>query len=256
MGTPSDEFVQNAAQLLAQASRVACLTGAGVSAESGVPTFREAHTGLWTRFDPMELASQEGFAADPGLVWRWYVERLCMVEDAMPNAGHIALAQLESVLSQFTILTQNVDNLHERAGSQSVVHLHGSIAAFRCSGCRRPYALQAGDRNTTMPPTCPACGAYVRPDVVWFGELLPDEALENAWTKAESCDVMLVVGTSGVVYPAAQLPYLAKRAGSVIIDVNVEANPISEMADLFLQGPSGEVLPRLVKAIERIENEA
>jgi NAD-dependent deacetylase len=235
-----------AAQLLAAARTVACLTGAGVSAESGVATFRDSDTGLWSQFDPAQLASQQGFAADPGLVWRWYMQRLDKVSAVQPNPGHLALSELESLVPEFTLITQNVDDLHERSGSRSVLHLHGSISHFRCNACRTPYTLTHEDRLADTPPICPQCGDLVRPDVVWFGEMLPRETLAQAQRAAESCDIMLVVGTSGEVYPAAELPYVAQENGAAIIEVNPERTPITPLANVVLNGPSGEVLPRLL----------
>lgn len=248
-----NEQIHQAAELIANAQHVACLTGAGVSAESGVPTFREAQTGHWSRFDPQRLASQAGFAADPGLVWRWYMDRLQSVsERAQPNAGHMALAQLAALVPRFTLITQNVDDLHERAGSQDVIHLHGSIGRFRCNECQREHMLQTEERTADMPPACSACGGPVRPDVVWFGEMLPSGPVDAAWEAASSCGVMLVVGTSGIVYPAAQLPYLASEAGATVIDVNPEAGALAEITDLFLQGPSGEVLPQVMETVSAL----
>ncbi|MBP6440461.1 MAG: NAD-dependent deacylase [Caldilineaceae bacterium] len=243
------EMLQMAAHLLAAAQRIVCLTGAGVSAESGIPTFRDAQTGLWARCDPMQLASQEGFAAAPGLVWRWYMERLRTVEHAAPNSGHVALAQLEQQACNFTLVTQNVDDLHERAGSRAVMHLHGRIDHFRCNLCTFEHTLTPSERTAPLPPPCIACGGPVRPGVVWFGEALPVRVLDHAWRAAERCDVMLVVGTSGVVYPAAQLPLLAHHAGARIIVVNLECSPLTDMADVCLQGPAGETLPALVAAL-------
>lgn len=241
--------IQQAAQALAQAHNIVCLTGAGVSAESGVATFRDAQTGLWSKFDPQRLASQEGFADDPGLVWRWYMDRLRTVEAAAPNPGHLALATLEKRMAAFTLVTQNVDNLHERAGSRQVYHIHGRINHFRCNTCRAEYTLQAHERTQEQPPICLHCGELVRPDVVWFGESLPSDVVEIAWHAAERCEIMLVVGTSGVVYPVAQLPLVAKRAGALVIDINPQCTPISEMADIFLQGAGGVVLPQLLEAL-------
>lgn len=238
------------AGLLLEAERVVCLTGAGVSADSGVPTFRDALTGLWSRFDPEQLASQAGFAAEPGLVWQWYMSRLDGVESALPNAGHEALAALEILVPDFLLVTQNVDDLHERAGSRDVVHLHGNLARYRCNRCRAEYSLSDEDRTAEYPPICQQCGTFVRPDVVWFGESLPHRAIERASHAALACDVMLVVGTSGVVYPAALLPRRAKESGAFIIDVNPVAGAIREFADRFLEGPSAEVLPLLIKAIQ------
>lgn len=238
-----------AAHLLSAARRVVCLTGAGVSAESGIPTFRDAQTGLWARFDPAQLASQEGFAAAPGLVWRWYMERLQLVEHAHPNPGHLAIAALARQIADFILVTQNVDNLHERGGSRSVLHLHGRIDRFHCNECGFEHVLTEQDRTAPTPPHCVACCGLVRPDVVWFGELLPARVLDHAWRAAERCDAMLVVGTSGVVYPAAQLPMLAHQAGAHIIEVNPERSPLTAMADVHLQGPAGALLPALLEAL-------
>lgn len=241
--------IKQASQRLAQAKRVVCLTGAGVSAESGVATFRDAQTGLWSKFDPQRLASQAGFAADPGLVWRWYMARLASVEKAVPNPGHLALARLAALTNTFTLVTQNVDDLHERAGSGSVQHIHGRINHFRCNACQAEHTLQPEERDREQPPVCAFCGDKVRPDVVWFGEALPGPVVEIAWREAEHCDVMLVVGTSAVVYPVAQLPAVAQQAGAILIDVNPECTPISERADLFLQGAAGAVLPQIVDVL-------
>ena len=242
----------DAARALARAEHVACLTGAGVSAESGVATFRDSQTGLWSNFDAEQLASQAGFRSDPGLVWRWYMERLAKMEAVQPNPGHLALALLETLMPQFTLATQNIDNLHERAGSRRVLHLHGSIARFHCNHCGASYGLRPEDRSDTQPPACTVCGDRVRPSVVWFGEALPDRILDEAYRAAEKCDVMLVVGTSGVVYPAAYLPELAKAGGALVIDVNPEPNPISQIAHYYLRGPGGELLPQLAAAVERL----
>lgn len=249
MATPTAQQLAQARQTLAAAQRIVCLTGAGVSAESGVATFRDAQTGLWATFDPQRLASQAGFAADPGLVWQWYMARLDTVEQALPNRGHLALARLAALTPTFTLVTQNVDDLHERSGSQTVLHIHGRITHFRCNACNREHPLQPDERRHKLPPSCLACGGLVRPDVVWFGEALPSRVVEIAWREAERCDVMLVVGTSGVVYPVAQLPLVAKQAGAIVIDVNPDCTPISEIADFFLQGPGGVLLPALVGAL-------
>lgn len=239
-------LIEEANKILSAASAVACLTGAGASAESGVPTFRDAQTGLWARFDPQRLASQDGFAEDPGLVWRWYMARLAGVEKSLPNPGHFALAELARRSPGFVLITQNVDDLHERAGSGDVIHLHGNIARFHCNRCGRAHRLQAEDRSASLPPYCTICGGYVRPSVVWFGEGLPEDALTQAVDGVETCDLLLVVGTSGLVYPAAQLPQIAKRAGARVIEINPEPGPLSSMADICLRGASGEILPQLL----------
>jgi NAD-dependent deacetylase len=177
------------------------------------------------------------------------MERLHMVEHASPNPGHIALAQLEKLGPSFTLVTQNVDDLHERAGSHSVLHLHGRIDHFHCNRCTFDHTLTVSERAAPLPPRCAACGGLVRPSVVWFGEALPVRVLDHAWRAAERCDLMLVVGTSGVVYPAAQLPLLAHQAGAHIIGVNLELSPLAEMADVYVQGPAGEILPALLAAL-------
>lgn len=244
-------LLAEAAYLLRQAKRVVCLTGSGVSAESGVATFRNAENGIWSRFDPQRLATQEGFAANPGLVWQWYMHRLAAIEQAKPNAGHCALAGLERGAACFTLVTQNVDDLHERGGSSHVLHLHGRINRFRCNVCGFDHDLRPGERRATLPPRCSACGGTIRPDVVWFGEPLPGRLLDKAWQASERCDLFLVVGTSGLVYPAAQLPLLAQQHGALLIDINPEVTSISEQANIHLAGRSGALLPLLLAKIDQ-----
>lgn len=228
-----------------RARRVVALTGSGVSAESGVPTFRDAQTGLWARYDPMELATPEAFARDPGLVWRWYAWRRELVGGARPNPGHEALAALETSAPDFTLLTQNVDGLHGEAGSARVVELHGNIRRSRCSLENVTVEPVGSDH---LPPPCPNCGAPLRPDVVWFGEALPGEALRDASEAASSCDLFLSIGTSGLVYPAASLPYEALGNGATVVEVNPEPTPLTPDADFAVRGRAGEVLPALVRA--------
>lgn len=250
---PDPAALRRAAGLLRHAQYLVVLTGAGVSAESGIATFRDAQTGQWTHFDPQQLASPSGFRRDPGLVWRWYMERLDTLHTTAPNPGHHALAELAGRVPRFTLITQNVDDLHERAGSKQVIHLHGNLAAFRCHTCRAPYTLTPGDRQAQMPPTCPHCGGYIRPDVVWFEELLPADALDQADTAARACDVMMIVGTSGVVFPAAQLPWTAQSAGAQLIDINPDETPYTDQAAVALRGPSGLLLPPLLQALDAPE---
>ena len=221
------------------------LTGSGISAESGVPTFRDAQTGLWSRYDPQELATPEAFARDPELVWKWYAWRRSLVEGAKPNAGHRALADLERRTPAFTLVTQNVDGLHQEAGSANVVELHGNIRRSRCPAENVPVEA---DHTDHLPPLCPNCGSPLRPDVVWFGESLPVAELEAASEAARSCDVLLSVGTSGLVYPAASLPYEALENGAVVVEVNPDRTPLSASAHYSLRGRAGEVLPGLVRA--------
>jgi len=211
---------------LRSARHVVVFTGAGVSAESGIPTFRDALTGLWERFDPGELATADAFRRDPALVWGWYEWRRMKVLQARPNPAHMAIAELAGHVPQLTLITQNVDDLHERAGSREVIHLHGSLHRPRCFACARepaeplpaPDEPEAGRR--LEPPRCRHCGGRLRPGVVWFGESLPGDALRAAFAAARACDLLLSVGTSGVVYPAAEVPHLARAAGATLVQVN------------------------------------
>ena len=241
---PEAAVLSRARQAIAAAGRIAVLTGAGISAESGIPTFRDALTGLWSRFRPEQLATPEAFLADPKLVWDWYTWRRERVADVQPNAGHRALARLQC-LKPLTLITQNVDGLHGRAGSEDVIELHGNIGRVKCFD--RGHPAQRWDAGDTV-PRCAECGSLLRPDVVWFGEALPAAAIEDATVAAAACDLFLCVGTSSVVEPAASLPVLAKRSGAFLIEVNPQPTPLSELADIALRGPAGVVLPRIVEA--------
>ncbi len=232
---------------LRQARRVAVLTGAGISAESGVPTFRQAQTGLWARYDPQQLATPQAFRRQPQLVWDWYAWRRGLVAGVEPNPGHFALAEIERRVPQFTLITQNVDSLHQRAGSRAVLELHGNIARTTCS--REGRVVEAWPESDERPPRCPHCGAFLRPDVVWFGEALPADVLEAAIAATRTADVFLTIGTSGLVHPAASLPLLAARQGAVTVEVNPEETPLSEEMTYCLRGPSGVLLPALVAAV-------
>ena len=245
--------VRAAAGLLARAQRVVVFTGAGISAESGVPTFRDALTGLWARFDAQSLATPRAFADDPELVWGWYEWRRHLVTAVAPNAGHRAVAAIESHAPQTVVVTQNVDDLHERAGSPAPVHLHGSLFTPRCSVCAHPADPAAGeaepaDGRRLAPPACVRCGSRVRPGVVWFGEALPEAALEAAVRAASACDVLLTVGTSGLVYPAAEIPRMAARAGAAVIQVNPEPTPLDPLTAVSLHDTAARVLPALAGA--------
>jgi NAD-dependent deacetylase len=228
------------------ARSVAALTGAGISAESGLATFRDAQTGLWARFDPRELATPAAFARNPKLVWDWYAWRRERVAAARPNAGHFALAALEQRFSDFVLVTQNVDGLHGRAGSRNVVELHGNIGRVKCS--REDVIVENWETVAGEVPRCPKCRAFLRPDVVWFEEMLPASALAAAEAAARRCELLLVIGTSAEVYPAASLPALAREHGAVIVEINPNNTPLSTIADFVLRGPSGSVLPALVAA--------
>jgi NAD-dependent deacetylase len=234
-------------RVLRAARRVSVLTGAGVSAESGIPTFRGAD-GLWKNFRPEELANIDAFMANPERVWEWYRFRREIVRKAEPNPAHRALVDWERKVEAFTLITQNVDGLHARAGSRRLVELHGNLERDRCLDCgaRRHGAVDGSD---DVVPVC-RCGGRMRPDVVWFGELLPAEAMADADRAAATCDLFLAVGTSAVVQPAASLPRLARHRGAVVVEVNAEPTPVSEYADFTLYGEAGRILPRLVECLD------
>jgi NAD-dependent deacetylase len=239
---------------LQQAQHVVVFTGAGVSAESGVPTFRDAQTGLWERFDAEELATTDAFLKHKELVWGWYEWRRMQVMRAHPNPAHLSIAALASLVPKLTVITQNVDDLHERAGSSNVLHLHGSLLSPRCFSCGQawipPSAIPnepTGGRRLS-PPICPQCGGAIRPGVVWFGEELPVRELGCAYARAKECDLLFSIGTSSMVFPAAQIPNLAKQAGAKIVQVNPGKTPLDADATWSLRGPAGNVLPDLLIA--------
>jgi NAD-dependent deacetylase len=243
------ELVDRAAALLGNARSVCVLTGAGISAESGIPTFRDAQQGLWASYDPMQLATPEGFAEDPELVWRWYESRREYVRKAQPNPGHYALAELACRVRSLTLVTQNVDGLHQRAGSSGVVEYHGNILRDRCTVEHRVVDRAPDEPGTSALPRCAGCGALLRPDVVWFGEIIPRQAMLLADAAAAGCDVFMSVGTSSLVYPAAGLAESALRAGAKVIEVNPNPTDLSRLADIQLRGPAGAVLPGLLAAL-------
>jgi NAD-dependent deacetylase len=255
------EGLARAAAWLASAERVVVSTGAGMSRESGIATFRDAMEGLWARFDPQELATEDGFRRNPARVWSWYAWRRRKVMDARPHPGYFALVEMESLVPELTVVTQNVDGLHAAAGSADVVELHGNLRRVKCLDRHHPFTgvLAEADEDAegeAGPPPCPVCGSPLRPDVVWFGEMLPERAVERAWTLAAECGVLLLVGTSGTVWPAAELPHVAHRAGARVIEVNPEPSELTGVADVFLQGRAGEVLPALVRAVAQRKREA
>lgn len=231
---------------LRTAERVVALTGAGVSAESGLPTFREAQTGLWARYRPEELATPEAFDMDPRLVWEWYAWRHSLVERAVPNAAHRTLAKMAALIPNFTLVTQNIDGLHQQAGSLRVVELHGSIRHARCI---REGAIRPWPPTNDLPPSCPECGALLRPDVVWFGEPLPSSALAQAVHAASQCDVFLSIGTSGVVEPAASLAYHAAQGGATVAYLNPERPKNTAPGSFYVCGLAGDILPALLGAV-------
>lgn len=233
-------------ETLRNAQYVVVSTGAGISAESGIPTFRDAQTGLWAKYDPQQLATPQAFRRNPRLVWEWYAWRRELIGRARPNPGHTAVAQLEQLVPRFTLITQNIDNLHAAAGSQSIIELHGNIERNKCFD--ENIVIEKWEETEEVPPRCPRCGGLLRPDVVWFGEGLPPDALQAAFTAAQSCDLFFSIGTSGLVQPAAQLPLEAAASGATTVEINPQPTPLSPYMDYRLEGASGEILPALLAA--------
>jgi len=241
------EWEQKLAGLgLNRGSYVTVLTGAGVSAESGVPTFR-GEDGLWKNYAAEELATPQAFAANPGLVWEWYDWRRGIVAGTEPNPAHYAITDLEKLFDRFLLITQNVDGLHRRAGTRNLVELHGYIFGVRCVA-EGKVMENLEVPLPSIPPLCD-CGAMLRPDIVWFGEALPERAIMKAMEASSASDLMLVAGTSAVVQPAASMPLLAKEAGAFVMEINPDPTPISPFVDITLQGKAGDVLPEVVAAI-------
>jgi NAD-dependent deacetylase len=241
------DFPPELIRLLRKATRVAVLTGAGVSQESGLRTFRDAQAGLWAQYKPEDLATPSAFARDPKLVWDWYAHRREAVRGVQPNAGHYALVEMEKNIAEFTLITQNVDGLHYMAGSKSILELHGNILNVRCSECGAFAETWSDDLEVV--PRCEKCNGLLRPDVVWFEESLPREQLEAAVDAARTCQVFFSIGTSGVVHPAAALAHAARNEGSVVVEINAEPTPLTPRVDFAFHGKSGEILPALVKAV-------
>lgn len=233
--------------LLGKAKRVSVLTGSGISAESGVPTFRGSD-GLWNKFRPEELASVDAFLRNPELVWEWYDYRRRLVKEVKPNPGHYTLAEMENHYAHFSLCTQNVDGLHERAGSRRVHELHGNILKSKCSDCHNPVKNVTFQKGQPV-PRC-SCGGMVRPDVVWFGEMLPQDVLEQSIQEASHAEIYLTVGTSALVYPAASLPYTAKACGAIVIEINPEETPFTHTADYSFRAKAGEFLPHLWQLVK------
>lgn len=256
-----DHVDDELAALARDARHVAVLSGAGISAESGVPTFREVQTGLWEQFSAEDLATPDAFDDDPALVWTWYRWRQSLVQAVEPNPGHLALARWQKQLTEtgggLSISTQNVDDLHERAGAEVLAHLHGNIAAHRCTDCGASVQLPApgydgfeAPPEAEGPPACEHCATgLIRPDIVWFGEALPMDAFEATMAAIRAADLVLVVGTSGIVQPAAGLPLLALERGTPLVEVNPQETELSETMDFVLRGPSGQMLPTLLETI-------
>lgn len=232
---------------LKTAKSVLFFTGAGISAESGIETFR-GKGGLWNKMSAQELASFDGFMKNPNLVWEWYQYRRNIVRETEPNAGHKTIAEFEKHFNEVTIVTQNVDNLHERAGSNNILELHGNIERNFCIDCKTFYGVEKFLESEEV-PICEKCGGMIRPDVVWFGEMLPQEIFSEAEKKAKEADICFIVGTSAVVYPAAYIPISAKEAGATLVEINIESTNISSQVDFSIIGKSGEVLPKIFEML-------
>ncbi|MCA9916838.1 MAG: NAD-dependent deacylase [Anaerolineales bacterium] len=240
------EFSPKLINTLRQSQHVALLTGAGISAESGVPTFREAQTGLWAKYDPQELATPQAFQRNPKLVWEWYAWRRELVQQAAPNPGHHALAKLAMLVPKLTLITQNVDGLHQQAGSPEVICLHGNITETKCY--TNNHFVKSWPNSAELPPKCPTCGSLLRPNVVWFGENLPADALRTAVQASQSCDIFFSIGTSALVHPAAMLPMYALDNQALLVEINPQPTQLTHYANEVLTGASGQILPALVAA--------
>lgn len=241
--------LEDLALLLKDSQKVAVLTGAGMSAESGVPTFRDPG-GIWAKFRPEELASMDAFLSHPERVWEWYHMRRKTIYEVDPNPGHFALVELESMISEFQLITQNVDDLHNRAGQKNILELHGNLTKSYCLSCGEAASPEYLDRFSNRIPLCENCGDKLRPDIVWFGEMLDPEILSQSVEVAQSCDVFLVVGTSALVYPAAGLPLEALNNGAQVFEFNLEETALSHLVHGRFSGPCGESLPRLISLLK------
>lgn len=245
------EKILEAKHMIEDAPSLSVLTGAGVSSESGIPTFR-GEDGLWKNYSPQELASPQAFRKDPKLVWEWYEWRREIINRAIPNAGHTALSKLEEEKEKFTLITQNIDGLHQKAGSRNIIELHGSIWELKCTNCpvtEKNYEVPLNP----LPPECGRCGSIMRPGTVWFGEIIPMSVIDKTILAIEESDVLLIIGTSGMVEPSASMGLMAKQSGKKVIEINLEPTPNSSIYDISIQAKSGEVLP-LFYRIDEIYN--
>ena len=235
--------IEDLRERLREARHIAVLTRAGISAESGVPTFR-GEGGLWKRYRAIDLATPEAFVRDPKLVWEFYNQRRELLAPLGPNPGHLALAEIEGRAPHFTLITQNIDGLHKMAGSRNIIEFHGNLWKVRCTGCQTVME----DRRVPLPqlPTCDSCGSLLRPHVVWFGEMLDPQVLDAAYEAVGDCDLMIVIGTSGVVQPAASMGVEAKRNGASVAEINLEPTPYSDVYDISILDKSVEILPQLL----------
>jgi NAD-dependent protein deacetylases, SIR2 family len=249
------DLTLNFTKIIKTARKVVVLTGAGVSKESGLDTFRDVG-GYWSKYNPYELASPQGFLNNPLLVWQWYQARRNKAKEAQPNPGHLAIAQMEKIFPEFFLFTQNVDGLHFRAGSKKVYELHGNIFSSHCFSCGVYYdqSFEIGDSIDTI-PRCPRCNGLIRPSVVWFGESLPADVLNLAYQQTRTCNLFFTIGTFNEVYPAADLPYQAKSSGAFIVEINPNETSFTRYADLSYREKSGEILPKILQTIKEIRSQ-
>ncbi len=245
-------MLEELTSIIQQSRHGVVLTGAGISAESGVPTFR-GNEGIWEKFRPEDLATMSAFIANSKLVWEWYNWRRDLIRQVKPNAGHYALVELAKWFPSFTLITQNVDNLHRLAGSENILEIHGNMLRNKCVDCAQAIELE-NEVDPSAIPRCPACGGKVRPDVVWFGEMLPEEAIDAAFEAAEQADIFFSIGTSALVHPAATLPVVAKRHGAVLVEINLDETPLTGLADFYFPQKSGEILPQLVEKLLQVKH--
>ncbi len=236
---------------LRTAKSILFFTGAGISAESGIDTFR-GKGGLWNKMSAQELASFDGFMKNPNLVWEWYQYRRKIIRETKPNAGHKTITEFENLFDNVTVVTQNVDNLHKRAGSNNILELHGNIERNFCMDCKTFYGVKDFLESEEV-PKCKKCAGMIRPDVVWFGEMLPQDIFAEAEKKAAESDVCFIVGTSAVVYPAAYIPISAKEAGATLVEINIEPTNISDQVDYSITGKAGEILPKIFELLMRLK---
>lgn len=244
----NEEKIIEARDIIEGCSSLVVLTGAGISAESGVPTFR-GKDGLWRNFRSEQLATPDAFRDNPSLVWEWYDWRRNAIKDARPNPGHFALTELENQKKGFTLITQNIDGLHQMAGSKEIIEMHGNIWQIRCTKCgdvKQDHRVPL----EKIPPRCGQCGEIGRPNVVWFGEIIPMEVIDRSLKAVEECEVMLIIGTSGIVEPAASMGLVAKQTDKTVIEINLEPTPSSPLFDMTILGKSGEILPLLYTSRE------
>ena len=241
-------MLENLVEIIKKSKNCVVLTGAGISSESGVPTFR-GKEGLWGKFRPEELATMEAFMANSQIVWEWYNWRRELMSKVKPNPGHYALVELAEFFDDYTLITQNVDGLHKMAGSEDILELHGNIYRNKCMNCNKIVDREM-EIDPESIPLCIHCGGKIRPDVVWFGEMLSESIISEAFAKSESADIFLSVGTSAIVHPAASLPVNSKRFGATLVEINPEMTPLTDLADFYFEYPSGEFLPKLIEKLK------